>query len=108
MPWPTKGLYGITPRGIRVYLSKNTWFNHICANHPELRNCLDDILKAISEPEAIYLDRGTHISYRYSERRGKFIMLVYHIVGRVGKVKTAYAVMNPWIEVEKSIKVWPK
>jgi hypothetical protein len=100
MPWPEKGIYGIPPilRDVKVYLGKYKWFDHICANHPELHDCLRDVVMAITEPEAIYLDRGTHLSYRFSQKRGKFIWVVYHIVGRTGKVKTAYTSMTPWVE----------
>ena len=106
MPWPKNGLFKITPRGIKVYLRRNTWFNHICAFHPELSNWLHDILLAIEQPEAIYDYKGTCFSF--SERRGKFIMLVYRIVGRAGRIKTAYAVLNPYVEVQGLNKVWPR
>jgi hypothetical protein len=108
MPWPPQGLYADTPRRIRVYLRKNTWFNHICAYHPELNNCLDDVMNTISDPEAIYDDDGAYVSYRYSEKRGKYIMVIYHIVGRVGRVKTAYAVNDPIPEIMECNKVYPR
>lgn len=108
MQWPKKGLYRVTPRGFRIFLRKRTWYNHICASHPEIRNWLGDVLRAIEQPEGIYDDRGTLFSFRFSEKRGKFIMLVYSISGRVGKVKTIYAVIDPWPQVYGLNKVWPR
>lgn len=108
MPWPKTGLFRVTPRGIRVYLRKITWFNHICANHPEIKNWLTDVLDTIEEPERIYEDRGTMFSFRFSERRGKFIMLVYHIVGKTGRIKTAYPVVDPYTQIKDMNKVWPR
>ena len=108
MPWPRTGLYKTTPRGVRVFLRKNTWFNHICTSHPELKNWLDDILSTIEKPEGIYDDRGTLFSFRFSEKRGKYIMLVYRIVGRMGRIKTAYTVNDPFAQTRDLNKVWPR
>lgn len=108
MPWPITGLYRITPRGFKVFLRKNTWFDHICIYHPELRNWLNAILLAIEKPERIYDDRGTLLSFRYSEKRGKHIMLIYHIVGKIGRVKTAYTVDDPFAQTRGLNKVWPR
>ena len=109
MPWPKTGLYRVTPRGEKVFLGRYKWFNHICASHPELRNLLGDVLATIERPEGIYRERNTYFSFRYSERRGKFIMLVYKVSSSsVGKISTAYAVMNPWVELEGCRRVWPR
>ena len=107
MPWPPRGLCTDTPRRMKIYLRKDTWFNHICAYHPELSNCLADVIKTISEPEAIYRDGSAFISYRFSEKRGKFIMVIYHTVGRVGRVKTAYTVIDPIPEIMECNRVYP-
>ena len=109
MNWPTQldAIVRKMPRGTRVFLRKSTWFDHICANHPELESCLADVLNTLTHPESIYQCRNERYSFRYSQKRGSFIMLVYKISGTVGYVKTAYTLPNPYVEVEGLNRVWP-
>lgn len=107
MPWPRSGIHKMTPRGKKVFLSKRAWFRHIQVDHPELANQLDEVLKTIEEPEGIYLDRAAYVSFRFSEKMGINIMIVYRLAGDTGTVKTAYTTFNPYIEVKPLIRVWP-
>jgi hypothetical protein len=106
MPWPDAGL--INPRGETIFLRKETWFNHIYHGHPELRNCLGDVILAVREPEAIYKDkdRNAFVCYKYGERSGMFIVVVYEMSSGTGHVKTAYTSPQPYIELAYLPKVW--
>lgn len=108
--WPAGGLYRITPRGERVYLRKSTWFFHIVQSHPEMQNCLEALLETIREPEAIYrtkTGRKTYLCYRFSERRGMWVVVIYGISGETGSIRTAYQVRNPATEVKGLNRAWP-
>ena len=110
MRWPRhlNAIVKRTPRGVRVFLNKTTWFDHICANHPEVRNRLSDVTKTLENPDETYSFRKNRYSFRYFLQRGSFIMLIYRVGhGRIGSVKTAYAVVNPYVEVEGYSRVWP-
>lgn len=111
MPWPKhlKAIVKRTPRGIRVFLNKFTWFEHICGNHPEVRNRLADVLITLEHPDETYAFRKNRYSFRYFLKRGSFIMLIYRVApeGRLGRVKTAYCVVNPYLEVTGYSRVWP-
>lgn len=109
MIWPkTKAaLWRYTPRGIKVFLKKTTWYDHICRGHVEMNNSLEDVIRALERPEATHAFKRDRFSYCYSQRRGSFIMLVYKVSGRLGWVKTAYMVQNPYVEVEGYNRVWP-
>jgi hypothetical protein len=95
------------PRGTKVFLRKSTWYEHICHNHPEMHNCLEEVLNTIIHPERIYSYREHRFSFRYSKKRGSFIMLIYKVSGKLGWVKTAYTVQNPYVEVEGYNRVYP-
>ena len=74
-----------------------------------MRECLSDVVKTLESPEAIYLgSKKTHFAYRYAEKRGKFIMVLYHRGTRQGRVKTAYATSDPYSIVADKIKVYPR
>jgi len=105
--WPKfGGVYGITPRGNKVYLRKKTWYTHICTSHPEIRSWIEEVLETLEKPEAIYDDRGTFISYRWFNKKGKFLMVVYSIFGSTGSVKTAYSVIDYYSQTKNWNKVW--
>jgi hypothetical protein len=93
--------------GADVWLNRNTWSNHICLNHPEMKACLGDISDTLQEPDAIYFGNNTYFAYRWSERRGKFIMVLYTKNNRQGRVKTAYMTSDPESIVLGKIKVYP-
>ena len=107
MPWPSSGL--INPRNERIYLRQKTWFEHILRGHPELTNCLGDVILTIREPEAIYLDsvKRSFRCFKFCEMSGIWIMIVYAVHRKRGRVKTAYKVINPWNETQHLNKVWP-
>lgn len=111
MLWPKRlrAIVKRTPRGIRVFLNRLTWFEHICVNHPEVRNCLGDVLKTMEDPDETYTFRRNRYSFRYFLKRGTFIMLIYRVGRgkRIGKVKTAYCAVNPYLEVKGYGRVWP-
>jgi len=90
-----------------VVLRKTTWFDHICLGHSEMHNCLGDVMATLERPEAVYAFKKERMSFRYSERKGSFIMLVYTVREHLGWVKTAYMVPNPYVEVEDYNRVWP-
>jgi hypothetical protein len=95
------------PRGAKVFLRKTTWEEHICSNHPEMYNCLEEVLHTLMHPEKIYSYRDHRFSFRFSRKKGSFIMIIYKISGTLGWVKTAYTVQNPYGEVEGYNRVWP-
>jgi hypothetical protein len=107
MPWPNWGLCKTTPKGIRVFLRHDTWFNHIKVDHSELANYLGEVLETIEHPESVHADRNAYISFRFSEKLGMYIMVVYSAGGHTSKVKTAYTSINPYIEVASLMRVWP-
>jgi hypothetical protein len=109
MQWPEnrEAIWRYMPRGIRISIRRTTWQDHICLGHPELHNCLGDVLKAIERPEAVYQSGNTRYSYTYSVKRGSFIMLIYKVNRNLGWVLTAYTVQNPYVEVEGLNRVWP-
>jgi len=105
----TKPLKAISKDGAEVWLNNNTWFNHICINHPELRNCLQEVLDTITEPIAIHKGQNnTYFAFRWSQKRGRFIFVLYHRKGKTGRVKTAYETPDPAPEVAGLIKVYPR
>lgn len=109
MQWPRKlnAIVKRTPRGFRVFLNKITWFDHICVSHPEVRNRLGDVLKTLDNPDETYAFRKNRYSFRYYLKRGTFIMVIYRVGHGFGRVKTAYDVVNPYVEVEGYRRVWP-
>jgi hypothetical protein len=104
--FPRSGLFRITPRGKKVYLRKITWLDHIRTGHREVRNWIKEILLTLEIPEAIYDDKGTFISYRWLENKGKFLMVVYSLYGNTGRVKTAYTTLEVYKETRDWNKVW--
>lgn len=109
MRWPRRlhAIVKYTPRGIRVFLNKTTWFDHVCVNHPEVSNRLDEVIKTLEKPDETYAFRKNRYSFRYFQRRGSFIMVIYGVGARVGRVKTAYSSVNPYVEVEGYSRMWP-
>jgi hypothetical protein len=112
MTWPLDkdAIYRFSPRGIKVFLRRSTWFEHICDGHPEMHNCLKDVLLTLEAPEMAYEDGPHGYNYRYSEKVGSFIMLIFRVSrtgARIGWVKTAYLTQNPYVEVSGMNKVWP-
>ena len=90
-----------------VWLNKKTW-NHIIEGHKEMRKCLPDIINTLKNPEAIYMGfNDTRFAYTYSEKKGKFIMVLYHRKGGIGRVKTAYATSDPDSVIKGMMKVYP-
>lgn len=109
MQWPDRrdAFPVVAPRGIKVFLKKSTWFDHVCSGHPEMHDCLEDVLKTIRYPDEVYDFQRHRYSFRYCLLRGTFIMLIYKVSGKLGWVKTAYTVLNPYLEVEGYNRVWP-
>lgn len=98
----------MTPRGKKIYLKKGTWLYHICDLHSELQSFRDEVLKTLEAPDAIYQDFNALRSFQFSERMGKFIIVVYHCEGKVGKVITSYtAVHNIYKEFKGLMRIWP-
>src|SRR5665648_610685 len=89
-----------------VWLNKRIW-KHICEGHYEMRKCLPEIIETLKNPEAIYQSwNGTRFAYSFSERKGKFIMVLYHRNNRQGRIKTAYATSDPDSGLKGMMKVY--
>jgi len=53
--------------GIVVYCSKDTWYNHIIAEHPDMRGWEAYVKTAIEKPYQVYQDgRHPHIRVIYA------------------------------------------
>ena len=90
-----------------IWLNRNKW-KHICERHKEMRKCLPEIISTLKNPEAIYLgNNDTRFAYAYSEKRGKFIIVLYNRKNKRGHVKTAYMTSNPDSEMLGMMKVYP-
>lgn len=100
MPWRRN------PRGEIIYLRETTW-DHIIVNHPELKGCLGDVLLTVEQPDSIYIYGNAYHCFRYGDRSGFHIMVIYGASYGKGHIKTAYWVPNPYIEVNRLTKVWP-
>ncbi len=55
----------IDPRGFEVGLTNKCWYNHIQIEHPEMRDRLDDIKRAIELPDYIYQSKYRLSSHLY-------------------------------------------
>ena len=109
MQWPDpKYSYALNaPRGIRVFLNKSTWFDHICRGHAEMEKCLGEVLDTIDRPDEVYYYQKHRYSFKYFMTKGCYVMLIYKVSGNVGWVKTAYILPNPYVEVQGYNRVWP-
>lgn len=98
----------MTPRKARVYLGWDTWHNHIITFHSVLEGCELEVLNTIEHPELIYFDkyRNTFFNFMHSEEKGMWIVVVYTVHGKTGRVKTAYVGKNPYSQAVPYPKVW--
>lgn len=92
--------------GITVVCSKDTWNNHIVAEHPEMEGCAANVKAAIEKPYHIYQDgRHPHIRIIYRpfilpkpfDRQYLRVAIKYRtrrFGGRRGYVSTAFPCIN--------------
>jgi hypothetical protein len=103
--------------GTNVICFKDTWDNHIVAEHPFMKGCEAYVKSAIERPYTVYQDSGSInrlIIYKPYvlpipfEKEYLRIVLEYknHIIrGITAKVITAYATRNI---KQGDILIWPK
>jgi len=59
------------PRRYQIQLTKTCWYHHILVEHPEMKERLDDIRRAIETPDCIYQSKYKSSSHLYFLKKGR-------------------------------------
>lgn len=79
--------------GMPVVLSKNTWDNHICIRHPEMKPYLKEVQETIEQPRIVAkssISPESQIYFNRPLRRDLYMKVVVDILAdNTGDVATA-------------------
>jgi hypothetical protein len=90
------------PQGIRITLTDECWYDHICVVHTEMRSLLDQVRLALADPDHIYTSKSSARSRLYFRQyvdprlKCAFVLAVVHCKAGAtrGYVQSAYPVKS--------------
>jgi hypothetical protein len=95
----------LTPLGFHVHCYQGYWQRKVVADHPVMGDRLEDVKRALTDPEEIRLsriDNGVYLFYTADERR--LVCAVARRDGEHGFLITAY----PTDKMKVGERVWIK
>ena len=79
--------------GTVVLLTEERW-RHIVLRHPELKNAVNLILKAVATPDEVYVDpTGAFHALKRVKAVSDFLVVIYSVKAE-GYIRTAYYTSN--------------
>lgn len=95
----------MTPLGFRVHCHKSYWVNKIVAQHPVMKERVEDVKRALSDPDEVRLsrtDEGVYLFYTADDKR--LVCAVARATSGSGFLITAY----PTDKVKEGKTIWKK
>jgi hypothetical protein len=82
--------------GREIYLSREKW-NHICQEHPEINNKLEDIIKALQNPSLIVVnkfDENKRNYYLFDKEIKRYLLVAVKYLNGKDHISTAFIARN--------------